>query len=486
MTAQAGAIDQTCKEVLWEFEEEGRKIRYRGGGLYLYDEGYWRLISARDEETWFNPLLLEKCRDNGVDYGSKRNAVMRTLEAIASGEYPEFDSEPYLCLLDDITIDPRYEEPEVLEWSAEHNTTRKLDIAYDPEAECPEWEAMLYRMLEDRYRDEDDIEEMACFLQRWFGVNLVGPSAKKTRSMSNGLFIEGASHTGKTTFSRVFCEFYGGPDDPRVASPGMEELSQQFGKQTLINALVLASDDKMKEGVKVPTDVIKNLIGGGTLQIDRKQLAPVTFRFQGAVLFTGNNLPLIDDFSDGIYNRLHLVEMSRVFTAKDQKKQLNDMDPIEFLKKNDEFPGILNWALEGYRDAMKMRSLDPPESVLNAARMFRMRNDPIFDFWSECAVKDDRWAVSAQAAVEICREHALFHNQQTRLTRKRAAAQLPRTFVEIFTDGDVEVEGASRTPKEYLGVKLNKKALEYWDKVKDDNRNVASLRNIAKPHFKRI
>ncbi len=481
----AGAIDETVKMILEEIEEREMDLRYRRGSFHLYEDGYWRILDQGDKEKWFSKAIRDICRDTGITFGDKESSILKTLAADVGGDFDDFDNEPYLALLDGVTIDPRYEEPEVLDWNPEHGTTRKLDIRYDPDATCPQWEAMLWRMLEDRNRSDDDIDDLICFLRRWFGVNIVGKTAKKTRAMSNGLLIEGPSHTGKTTFSEVFCEFYGGRDDPRVASPSMEALGQQFGKQPLINAMVLAADDAMKEGVKVPTETLKNIIGGGPLQVDRKGVSAVTINFSGAVLFTGNNLPVVEDYSDGIYNRLHLVQMTRIFNNADKKK-LKGMLPVPFLHKHNEFPGILNWALEGYREAMEFRSLEPPDTVIDAARMFRMRNDPIYAFWCELAEPNPGWAVNAQAAIEICRQHALFHGEQKLITRKRAASQLPRTLQEVYSQAEIETVGQLRTPVEYLGVKLTKRALDFWKEAKDDNRNIASVKAIEKAHYKRV
>jgi P4 family phage/plasmid primase-like protien len=480
----AGIIDQTVKIVREQIDELGMCLRYRGGSLYLYEDGYWRVLDEDDKDRWFNQLVLEACRETGATYGKEEGAILKTLAADVGGEFNDFDDEPFIAVLGGRTIDPRYEEPEVLEWSPDHGTTRKLDIYYDPDATCPQWEAMLWRMLEDKDRSDDDIKQLVAFLQRWFGVNIVGKTAKKNRSMSNGLFIEGPSHTGKTTFSQVFCEFYGGMNDVRVASPSMETLGQQFGKQLLINAMVLAADDAMKEGVKVPTELLKNLIGGGSIQVDRKTIAPVKLSFHGAVLFTGNNLPAVEDYSDGIYNRLHLVQMTRVFTEADQKRDLNGMNPIEFLRKHKEFPGIFNWALEGYRDAMQRRSLAPPKTVMDASRMFRMRNDPVYAFWCECVVPSPHWALNAEAAVEICRQHAMFHTEKKFISRKRAAAQVPRTLLEVHKEAKIETEGQLRIPTEYIGVKLNKHGLGFWKDAKQDNANARSLGKIERAHYK--
>jgi putative DNA primase/helicase len=71
---------------------------------------------------------------------------------------------------------------------------------------------------------------------------------------------------------------------------------------------------------------------------------------------------------------------------------VDERDPDLGYTLQSELPGILNWALEGYRN-WKQQKLNPPDQVMKETGAYRLDNDTVGQFIKTCCEKDP-WAVT--------------------------------------------------------------------------------------------
>jgi P4 family phage/plasmid primase-like protien len=457
---------------------DGNVIIQTNNVLYIYEDGAWQILEPGHYEK-LDPILMDECFWSKIEFGKEYNAVWRTLKTKVMTPDVRFDDVPLIAMPEG-TLDPRPEEPEVVAHDPSHYITRRIAIQYEPGAKCPEWEAMLLRMLEHPDRTPEDAVKLAKFLQQWVGINIVGPKAKANRQLQKGLIIEGVSGTGKTTFARVVTELFG---SARVVSPHISDLGAEFGKAVLINAQALISDDGIETKKSADPRVLKAIVTGEQMTVNRKHKDHISFRFNGAVLFTTNTLPNFHDESDAVYGRFVLVRMDRVFTPADQRKQLKGLDPIKYLQKKGEFPGILNWALEGFAEAYDNQGFSLPAEVKEAADVFRMRNDPVFSFAKEC-MAPGKHVVSARALTAMCQEYAAAAHNMTKLSPKTIHTGLQKVVREVWPAVGLQNEGSVRNIIGYEDVALTELGMAYWTKTKD--KQVAGLEGMSSPYGKRV
>jgi putative DNA primase/helicase len=477
-----GKVQNEIDLATTRFEEllndQGKKLMYQGGTVYVYYNGAWDILNAEDERE-LSPLLKQACDDTGCDYATRTKALWANVYATSAPEEPvKFDRKPIVaCPNGSLELANRDFE----EWSPQHYTTRRLAIEYHEDATCPEWEAMLRRSLESPQRTPKEVEAMAKFLQQWVGINLVGPAAKgKSRHLRTGLIIDGPSGSGKTSFADVVRELFG---RDRCKSPSLDDLGTQFGKAALLNCQALITDDGIGVNSKGDAKVLKAIVTGENMMVDRKFQSPLDFSFNGAVLFTTNVLPSIADETDAIYNRLRVVRMDKVFTKEEAKRDLGRAgSAIPFLQEKGEFPGILNWALDGFEKAWDQGHFDLPAEMQDAAKMFRMRNDPIFGFLHEALDADKSMFVPAAVMTALFSEYAL-ENYQTKVPAKRAVNSLVRNIRDVIPSVQFENPNGGGQVLNYLGVKLSDVGMSYWTKVQ--SKQLPSLERVKKPHSRR-
>ena len=112
-----------------------------------------------------------------------------------------------------------------------------------------------------------------------------------------------------------------------------------FSLSVLLGASLIYVDEVPK--ARINEQILKSLIAGEKIQIDRKYETPLSTHIRGKWLVLGNHLPAITDHSIGFWRRWDIVPFN--VTIKESER-----DPLlanSIIRT--EMPGVLNWALEG-------------------------------------------------------------------------------------------------------------------------------------------
>lgn len=439
-------------------KSEGRSHLLRhNGNFYEYVDGAWNVRGKPDDLEMLRNDMYRACLWGGYEFAKDEGHLWTTLTHRAIRPGVILDDQPMIAVKNG-TID--LAEQELVEWSDEHYTTRRLSMNFNPKAKAKRWEQLLYRMLEHPNRSDEDVRAMMRFLQQWVGINVVGAPAKTSRALRTGLIIDGISGTGKSSFASVVRHMFG---TGKVVSLKMSALSEQFGAASLIGASAWISDDGISQGTKADVGLLKALVTGEPITVRRKFLSDVDVRFDGGILFTTNTLPQLRDETDAIYNRFAVVKMDRVFTAEDAAKDLKGHgNVISYLEAADEFPGILNWALDGFAEAFERGSFTVPAEVKSASEMFRRGNDPYFAFCKDHLVPDQKHAVSLVAlAWTVASFSEAEHNKK--VSPRQAMTALHKAVREVVPGVRVETVG---TDVMLVGIKVLPGGLLHWQIAK--------------------
>jgi putative DNA primase/helicase len=123
------------------------------------------------------------------------------------------------------------------------------------------------------------------------------------------------------------------------------------------------------------------MMTGGDRQKGRFHYKPF-FEYEptAKIHLVGNHKPRIGGRDDGIWRRFRLVDWA--VKIPDERKDLRLSHKLQ-----PEFPGILNWMIEGAL-ALGERGTQPPASVLVATSKFREDCDAFGDFLREKTIDD--------------------------------------------------------------------------------------------------
>lgn len=169
----------------------------------------------------------------------------------------------------------------------------------------------------------------------------------------------GSGANGKGVLANIVQKLHG-----NTAAIRLDALDG-FSLSVLLGASLIYVDEVPK--ARINEQILKSLIAGEKIQIDRKYETPLSTHIRGKWLVLGNHLPAITDHSIGFWRRWDIIPFS--VTIKESER-----DPL--LADNiirTEMPGVLNWALAGLLRLQKRGAFEVPlplamQSILSDAK----------------------------------------------------------------------------------------------------------------------
>jgi putative DNA primase/helicase len=240
-------------------------------------------------------------------------------------------------------------------------------------AQCPHWNIFIHEIT-------CGIKALAAYLRRLAGYCLTGDTSEQTY-----FIFYGKGQNGKSTFLRVLTAILG--DYATYAkfrtfaaegsdAAGRDELARLRGKR-----LVVAIEVKKRQ--RLNESLLREVTGGEELVGHFLYHPEFTYQPQFKVILGVNDLPKIEGTDMATWRRPHLVPFN--YTVPPEKL-IRDLFEA-YLRP--EFPGILNWMLEGCKEWQRL-GLAPPEVVTEATGEYRRSMDTVERFLRECCDVDPK------------------------------------------------------------------------------------------------
>jgi len=254
--------------------------------------------------------------------------------------------------------------------------TKVALVDYDPQAQCPTWDAFLFHVL-----GED--AELRRFVQKAVGYTLTGSTEEQCLFM-----LYGSGANGKSTFIQTLSALLGDyarqtPTETLLIKPGdapRNDLARLQGAR-----FVAAVESE--SGKRLAEVLVKQLTGGDT--ITARYLYGEYFDYMPSfkVWLAVNHKPVVQGTDHAIWRRIHVLPF--VVTIPEAQRDKRLMEKLQA-----ELPGILRWAVEGCL-AWQRERLEAPAVVRRATRDYRAEMDVIAAFIKECCVQGPEQRVGA-------------------------------------------------------------------------------------------
>ena len=242
--------------------------------------------------------------------------------------------------------------------------TAASPVSYDDYAPDPKcWLQFLDELWPD---DPSSIEA----LQDYFGY-LLTPDTTHQKI----LLIVGPRRSGKGTIARTLTALLG---QENVAGPTLAGLASNFGLQPLIGkpAAVIADARLGRQHDQAAiTERLLSISGEDGLTIDRKYATAWTGKLPTRFVLLTNELPGLLDASGALASRFIVLLLEQSFLGRE--------DHGLFGRIGKELPGILNWALVGYRRLRDRGHFRQPESAKEAIADIEALGSPVGAFVRE-------------------------------------------------------------------------------------------------------
>jgi len=296
--------------------------------------------------------------------------------------------DPWLLNVQNGTIDLR--NGELREHRREDWNTSLAPVNFDSSAVCPVWEKTLNRILAGN-------QKLIRFWQQLCGIALTGDVSEQILPI-----LYGSGANGKTTILKVLLDLLG-PDYAIEAPPGLLVVKRgethPTDRATLFQKRLVV-DMESAEGARLNENLVKQLTGGDQISARRMREDFWTFDPTHKVMMGTNHRPEIQETKNAIWRRIKLVPFTVVIREEDQDKKLPQ-------KLRREFPGILEWCIQGCLD-WKENGLVVPDEVLVATDEYRKEQNVLLEFIaSECVLSPGNDQITGKAS-ELYRQYRDF------------------------------------------------------------------------------
>lgn len=283
--------------------------------------------------------------------------------------------------------------------------TKVADVAYDPEAECPEFLKFLATVQPDPV--------MRQFLQVGHAyAMLVGGNDEQVV-----FFHYGSGANGKSVFIETLGRLAGGYRavvSPETFTGDQQKPGQQASPDIarLVNTRFVTVEE-LPRNIGLKENMIK-AASGGTKMVARF-LQKEFFEFDPifTTVMTGNDMPAVSGTDFGIWRRLKIIPWGFTVPEAD-KRPFGDM----MARFDAERAGILKWLLDGLMLYLA-QGLTPfiPATVKAFTEDYREERDPVGIFVESCLIRAEGREVNAtdmlNAYNKWCEANAIKPYQQT-------------------------------------------------------------------------
>lgn len=245
--------------------------------------------------------------------------------------------------------------------------TKRMNVAYDPEARSPTFQTFL-NLIQPK-------PEMQGYLQRAFGLSLLAVNEQVI------FFFYGDGANGKSVLVDLIhrmMEDYAAKakiesltgTNKRSGSDATPDLMQLIGAR-------IATTSEPAEGVQWQEAFIKEMTGGEPMLIRGLFGDFVEVTTYHKTFVSGNHRPIFKGTDDGIWRRVKIVEFPVQIPEADRRPK-QEVDAELFAEAS----GVLNWLIEGALAYLEGGLMEPAD-VRSATSALREESDPYGAFLDE-------------------------------------------------------------------------------------------------------
>jgi len=340
---------------------------------YLYrDKGYWETIHPEYLES----VAMERLTKDRQVKASRCNEIRRLvqLKCLIPLERKLNELNGYVNLQNGML---HVENREIHPHSKDHFSTIQLPVKYDEKATCRRWHQFLDEIFE---ADPERVQ----LVQEFMGYSLL-PDTRYEKA----LLMTGEGSNGKSTLLSVWEHIIG---EDNLCSVTLGNLQNEFHRVKLYGKLLNIAAEVTHTTLE-QADYFKRIVTGDTIDAAHKHKPVFHFRPFARLVFAMNRMPRIKDTSHGFYRRLLIVPFNRVFTEKEQDRQLRH-------KLIAEVNGIFQWALRGLDRLYDNDGFTEPQVVREALAAYQRANNPVVAFVEDRCNLDTEFSTSKDTLYE--------------------------------------------------------------------------------------
>lgn len=249
--------------------------------------------------------------------------------------------------------------------------THLVPAPYSPKADCPNWKRFIAYCQPDL--------AVRKLVQVSYGIGLLGITVQKL------FFHYGYGANGKSVCMETICRLMGEASVTLPATSFIGEGGSSGGASPDLARLYgrrLLRVKELPEGEDLKENLVKEVTGGEMVTARDLFAGYMDFKPHFTAHMSGNGYPRISGTDNGIWRRMAVVPWT-VTIPDGEQRDFEEM--VESFRP--EFPGILNWLIEGVRIFLT-EGLVIPDAVDKATKEYRDDMDRTAGFVTRWIIRD--------------------------------------------------------------------------------------------------
>ena len=266
-----------------------RLWRQDGGVLHYWTGNFWKAVTDVQAEKAAYEWIVRHDPDNASSENARKafKAALLWCESLPS-EIPDVVipcANGYLHVQHGVIG--------LESADADLGLRHELSCSYDPDAPTPtKFRAFLESVLPD--------EAVRRRVQEYFGYTLTSDARYQVAQ-----YWLGSGANGKGVLAKILMALHSRPES--VQLDGLDG----FKLASLIDATLIYCDEAPRKPMN--EQIVKSLIAGERVQIDRKYRDPISVNLRAKWLVLGNHIPAVTDHSGGFWRRWNFVPLTSSF-----------------------------------------------------------------------------------------------------------------------------------------------------------------------------
>jgi putative DNA primase/helicase len=366
----------------------GGGVRYaRGLGFLVWNGAVWTRGDHTVREA-LHRMGAEMIAD-GTDFERKlalKALTNRTIDGILKelpsvpgvpAEADQFDARPELLSVSNGTVNLR--TGKIHPHTPADMITKRLDVAFNPEAEATRWEAFLTEIFPNH-------PELPAFMRRLVGYGITGSTGEQCFA-----FMHGQGANGKSVFLDALLYVFRGITKSTEFSTFEQRtaVGQASPELASLRGARLVTASETEKYSRLAEALVKQLTGGDPVTCRFLNQNPFTYVPSFLLLVAGNYKPAILSQDLGVWRRVKLIPFEATFRGSKADTSLP-------AKLRDEAEGILAWAVRGAQEWYE-HGLQEPGSVEAATQDYRESEDRLAEFIAARLVQEPGARVAPMA-----------------------------------------------------------------------------------------
>lgn len=328
--------------------------------MYLYDNGFFK----QGAETYIKELNYQK-------YPSfmRRKLNDELIHRIQAQTYVDADyfenfNPAYLNVKNGVI---NLLTGEFFQHNPEYKMTTILPVEYHPDSDSSFMFDFVSQIVEG---DDNKV------IQEMFGYCLY-----RITLFQLAFMLLGSGANGKSVLLYCLSKLFG---DNNISAVNLQDLvSDRFATAQLYRKYANIVSETPRKNLAA-TEIFKTLTDGSLITAQYKFGQPFTYRNYAKLIFAANTLPQTFDNSYAFWRRWILVNFPNTFTGANDDKNLK-----EKLTTPEKLPGILNYALEGFRRLYKQQQVSTGKTAKDIEEEWTRNSNSPLAFITTCLKEND-------------------------------------------------------------------------------------------------